>query len=198
MQFYTGARVDHQDKYRMKLDQLKIVTEAKRELELSPLPYARDALEPVMSRDTVVYHYDHLTKGYVDRFNRGEGDSDFNEAGAFMHGLFWAQFRSPRSPNRPTGASLALIEDEHGSFETFRDEMAKAAKGIQGSGWVYLARDGSIKTIPNHKIRRDALLPIDMWEHSWALDYRWDKDEYLRRIWRLVDWDVINHRLAGR
>jgi len=182
----------------MRISQFEAISEARKTLVLAPLPYARDALEPVMSRETVVYHYDHLTKGYVDRFNNGEGDPDFNEAGAFMHDLFWAQFRSPRSPNRPTGASLALIDGSFDSFETFKDEVAKAAKGIQGSGWVYLARNGEIRTIPNHKIRRDALLPIDMWEHSWALDYRWDKDEYLRRIWRLVDWDVINHRLAGR
>jgi Fe-Mn family superoxide dismutase len=179
----------------MKLLQIR---ESRRKLVLSPLPYPRDALEPVMSRDTVVYHYDHLTKGYVDRFNDGEGDPDFNEAGAFMHELFWAQFRRPRSPNRPIGKVLALIEDEHGTFEDFRDAMSAAAKGIQGSGWVYLSRGGSIKTIPNHRVCRDALLPIDMWEHSWALDYKWDKDEYLRRIWRLIDWDVINHRLAGR
>lgn len=178
----------------MKLTQL---TEAKKKLTLQPLPYPRDALEPVMSRDTVVYHYDHLTKGYVDRYNSGEGDPDFNEAGAFMHALFWAQFRAPRSPNRPVGAALKLIEDSHGSYERLRDEMTKAAKGIQGSGWVYLSRGGDVKTIPNHKIRRDALLPIDAWEHSWALDYKWDKDEYFKRIWRLIDWDVINHRLAG-
>lgn len=181
----------------MRFKQLSHVAESKRKLVLQPLPYARDALEPVMSKATVVYHYDHLTKGYVDRFNAGEGDPDFNEAGAFLHELFWAQLRPPRSPNRPTGTSLALIEDAHGTFEDFRDAMAKAAKGIQGSGWVYLARDGGIKTIQNHKIRRDALLPIDMWEHSWSLDYMWDKDEYLKRIWRLVDWDAINHRLAG-
>lgn len=174
------------------------LNEDSRKLELQPLPYDRDELEPVMSKATVIYHYDHLTKGYVDRFNNGEGDPEFNEAGAFMHDLFWAQFRAPRSPNRPTGASLALIDENFDSFESFKDEMTKAAKGIQGSGWVYLARNGEIKTIPNHKIRRDALLPIDMWEHSWALDYKWDKDDYLKKIWRLIDWDVINHRLAGR
>lgn len=173
------------------------LTETKRKLELAPLPYPRDALEPVMSKATVVYHYDHLTKGYVDRFNSGEGDPDFNEAGAFMHELFWAQFRAPKSPNRPVGAVLKLIEDKHGSFDDLKAEITKAAKGIQGSGWVYLAKNGDIKTIPNHKIRRDALLPIDMWEHSWALDYKWDKEEYLKRIWRLVDWDVINQRLRN-
>lgn len=187
----------HQYKYRMKLDQLNQLTETKKKLELAPLPYARSALEPVMSRDTVVYHYDHLTKGYVDRFNSGEGDPGFNEAGAFMHELFWGQFRSPRLSNNPTGTAAELIESKHGGFEDFREAMATEAKTIQGSGWVYMARNGSIKTIPNHRVCRDAVLPIDMWEHSWALDYKWDKDAYLRRIWRLIDWDVINARLDG-
>ena len=76
--------------------------------------------------------------------------------------------------------------------------MTAAAKTIQGSGWVYLAKNGTIKTIKNHKIVKDVLLPIDMWEHSWALDYQWDKEEYLKKIWQLIDWDVINHRLAGQ
>jgi superoxide dismutase, Fe-Mn family len=178
----------------MKLRQL---LENQRKLTLSPLPYARDALEPVMSRETVIYHYDHLTKAYVDRFNSGEGDPDFNEAGAYLHELFWAQLRAPRRNNQPVGQVLKLIEDRHGSYDDLRDEFTKSAKALQGSGWVYMAKDGAVKTIHNHKIRRDAVLPIDIWEHSWALQYKWDKDAYLKSIWRVIDWDVINHRLAG-
>jgi len=173
------------------------IHEATKKLTLEPLPYARDALEPVMSKKTVIYHYDHLTKGYVDRFNNGEGDPAFNEAGAFLHAIFWAQFRAPRTPNRPVGAALKLIEDNYNSYEDFKDQIIKAAKTIQGSGWVYLSKSGEIKTIPNHKIKRDILIAIDFWEHTYALDYEWNKDEFLKRIWRCVDWDVINHRLAG-
>ena len=178
---------------RMKLQQ---ISESKKKLVLEPLPYARDSLEPVMSKATVIYHYDHLTKGYVDRFNSGEGDPDFNAAGAFLHTIFWAQFRKPKVPNRPVGAALKLIEDNFRSYDNFKLEIAKAAKTIQGSGWVYLSKRGEIKTIPNHKIRRDILIAIDFWEHTYALDYEWDKDAFLSRIWRCVDWDVINHRLS--
>lgn len=173
------------------------IHESRKVLVLEPLSYAQDALEPVMSRETVVYHYDHLTKGYVDRFNNGEGDPDFNEAGAFLHAIYWSQFRAPKTANRPKGASAEFIDTHFNNFEDFRDAVTAEAKKIQGSGWVYLAKNGEIKTIANHKIRRDVLLPIDMWEHSWALDHQWDKDKYLKTIWRIIDWDVINHRLAG-
>jgi Fe-Mn family superoxide dismutase len=165
-------------------------------LVAKPLPYATDALEPVLSKAAVEYHVK-LYKGYVTRFNLGEGDPDFNEAGAYMHDLYFPQFKSPTTANRPTGAIKDLIERKHGTFTKFRDAMIEAALKIQGSGWVYMSRSGDIKTIKNHAIRRDALLPIDMWEHSWALDYQADKKDFLDNIWRCIDWDVINHRLAG-
>ena len=66
---------------------------------------------------------------------------------------------------------------------------------IQGSGWVYLARNGSIKTIENHQIRSDILLLIDWWEHSFNIDYRADKEKYLKNIWKIINWAVINDRL---
>ena len=66
---------------------------------------------------------------------------------------------------------------------------------IQGSGWVYLARNGKIKTITNHAIRQDIILLIDWWEHAWALDYQANKRKYLKNIWRIINWSVINDRL---
>jgi len=67
--------------------------------------------------------------------------------------------------------------------------------GIQGSGWAYLARNGSIKTIKNHQTRSDIVLLIDWWEHAWALDYQSNKEQYLDNIWRIINWDVCNERL---
>jgi superoxide dismutase len=66
---------------------------------------------------------------------------------------------------------------------------------IQGSGWVYLARNGKIKTIVNHEIRSDIILLIDWWEHSYNLQYHEDKKSYLKNIWRAIDWSVINDRI---
>ena len=165
------------------------------ELELSPLPYGRGDLEPVLSQEALDYHYGRLAKSYVDRYNKGEGDPKFNEAGAYLHNIFFAQLRAPRSGNRPTGASLALINREHGSFDEFRSSVESAAMAIQGSGWVYMSRSGDIKTIANHAIRRDIALLIDWWEHAWALDYEHDKKKYLKNFWRIIDWDAVNGRL---
>ena len=81
------------------------------------------------------------------------------------------------------------------TFEELKQEFIKVAMSIQGSGWVYLARNGSIKTITNHAIRQDIVLLIDWWEHSWALDYQADKSKYLKNIWRIINWSVINDRL---
>jgi Fe-Mn family superoxide dismutase len=74
-------------------------------------------------------------------------------------------------------------------------EFEKTAMAIQGSGWVYLARNGKIKTISNHEMRSDIILLIDFWEHAWSLDYQADKAKYLKNIWRAIDWSVINDRI---
>ena len=67
---------------------------------------------------------------------------------------------------------------------------------VQGSGWVYLARNGSIKTIKNHEVRMDIVLLIDWWEHAWALDYQADKKRYLMNQWTIINWNVISSRIG--
>jgi Fe-Mn family superoxide dismutase len=172
------------------------LTESTREkLVLEPLPYSRADLSPVMSQETIDYHYGKLAKGYVDRYNRGEGDDRFNQAGAFLHNIFFPQLKAPAGSNKPTGASLEFINKKFGSFDDMKAEFETTAMAIQGSGWVYLSRNGKIKTIVNHEIRSDIILLIDWWEHSWSLDYQADKAKYLKNIWRAIDWSVINDRI---
>jgi Fe-Mn family superoxide dismutase len=160
------------------------------------LSYARGDLDPVMSEDTMNYHYGKLYKTYVDRYNKGEGDPDFNEAGAFLHSIYFTQFKEPASSNQPEGAVKDFIETHFKTFDKFKDEVEKTAMSIQGSGWVYLAKNGSIKTIKNHQMKSDIILLIDWWEHAWALDYQADKAGYLKNIYRIIDWSVINTRLG--
>lgn len=169
--------------------------EAKQELSLNSLTYDLDDLAPVLSKDAVNYHYNKLARGYVKRYNAGEGDHDFNEAGAYLHNVLFAQFRSPKSGNRPTDSSLELIERRWDSWDNFKKEFLRTAMSIQGSGWVYMSRDGDIKTIKNHQIRRDIALIIDWWEHAFYLDYGPDKESYLNNQWRIIDWSVVNSRL---
>ena len=166
-----------------------------KDLTQTPLPYARDALGRSLSKAAIDYHYGHLYKAYVDRYNKREGDPDFNEAGAFLHDIYFTQFRPPKGSNVPVGKSKDFILEHFKSFDKFKDQFKETAMKIQGSGWAYMARNGEIKTIKNHEIRQDIVLLIDWWEHAWALDYKWDKEAYLDNQWKIIDWDVINQRL---
>lgn len=169
---------------------------AKNKLTLVKLPYSRKELAPVMSEATLDYHFGTLAKSYVDRYNSGEGDPKFNEAGAFLHNIFFPQLTAPGGSNRPFGASEEFINRHYKDFDTFKEKMLETAMGIQGSGWAYLAKDGKIKTITNHQIKNDIVLLVDWWEHAWALDYQADKKKYLKNLWRVINWSVINDRLS--
>jgi hypothetical protein len=114
-----------------------------------------------MSKSTLENHYGKLARGYVDRYNKGEGDATFNEAGAYLHNIFFPQLRAPKNGNAPTGASLALINRHFGSFVDFKKDFEVEAMKLQGSNWIYLSRNGQIKTIKNHAIRTDIALLID-------------------------------------
>ena len=167
----------------------------KGELNLNKLPYKRNELAPVMSEATLDYHHGKLAKGYVERFNAKEGDAYFNESGAYLHNVFFPQLQPPKGTNKPTGAVEALINKKFGNYVNFQKAFAEEAMKIQGSGWVYLNRNGEIKTIKNHAVRTDIAMIIDWWEHAWALDYQADKAKYLNNMWKIINWDVVNQRL---
>jgi Fe-Mn family superoxide dismutase len=169
--------------------------ESKEKLELADLPYSRSGLAPVLSKSNIDNHYGKLAKSYVDRYNKGEGDKTFNAAGAYLHNLFFPQLRAPHSTNKPTGSVKSLIDRKFGSFDNFKEEFAKKAMKLQGSHWIYLSKNGTIKTIPNHQQRTDIALLIDWWEHSWTIDYGSDKAKYLKNMWRIINWDIVNKRL---
>jgi len=162
----------------------------------TPLPYKRDALEPVLSETNIDYHYGHLYKGYVDRYNAHEGDREFNRAGAFLHDIFFTQFTDPDNTTEPGTAFMLLIKP-YKKLSVLKDEMLEEAMRIEGSGWIYLNTKGAIKTIANHAIHNDIVLLIDWWEHAWNPDYLWDKREYFHKIWDIIDWNHIESRLAG-
>jgi Fe-Mn family superoxide dismutase len=174
-----------------------IETKSKPDLERVKVDYKHGDLSPVMSSATFDLHYGKLYKAYVDRYNSGEGDKSFNEAGAFLHSIWFKQFRRPKASNKPTGTVDSIITRKYGSFEAFKKEFKEAAMKLQGSNWIYLSKSGAIKTISNHAKRTDIALLVDWWEHSWIHDYGTDKAKYLDNLWRIIDWNVINHRLSG-
>jgi Fe-Mn family superoxide dismutase len=163
-------------------------------LEIKNLPYAANELDPSISEETINYHYVKLAKSYAERYNANEGDPTFNEAGVFLHNILFQQYQTPKSSNKPKGGILEFIEKHYNSFDKFKEEFSKTAMSIQGSGWVYLAQDGKIKTIKNHEVKKDIVLLIDWWEHAWALDYQSDKKKYLENQWKIINWEHVNVR----
>ena len=176
---------------------IKTIAEGRTPKDLTQLEldYSRAGLDPSLSKEAVDYHYGILYKAYVDRFNKGEGNYDFNEAGAFLHNIYFGQFKNYSSTNTPEGFILDFINTHFKSWDKFKEEFEKTAMEIQGSGWVYLAKNGEIKTIKNHEIKKDIVLLIDWWEHAFNIDYKADKKKYLANQWKIIDWTKINKNM---
>lgn len=166
--------------------------------KLEKINYSHKDLSPVMSEQTLNYHRGKLAKGYVDNYNKGIGDKDFNEAGAFLHNLFFPQLKKPSGSNKPNGKILDLINEKYENYKEFQNSVEEVAKSIQGSGWIYINSNCEIKTIKNHQIKKDIVILIDWWEHAWSLDYQHDKMKYLKNIWKIINWDIINARLSNK
>lgn len=164
------------------------------DIEINQLKFTRKDVDPVMSDDTLNLHYNKLAKGYAKRYNNNEGDKDFNYAGVFLHNIWFEQFRAVRIINKPNGPIASFITKHFGSYGEFQEQFEAEALKIQGSGWIYLAHNGTIKTIENHEVRDDILLLVDWWEHAWILDYGSDKKEYLKQLWKIIDWNRISTR----
>lgn len=156
------------------------------------LPYSRGALSPVISASAFDFHYGKLYKKYVDNYNKGDNKT-FNEAGAYLHGLYFSQFHRP-SGIRPTGQILDIICRHYDNFIDFKKSFKEIALTQTGSYWVYLSKSGQIKVIKNHEKRSDIAILIDMWEHAFQPDHH-SKEKYLDAIWKLIDWKSINQRL---
>lgn len=180
-------------------DYIRLVESKEQSLIQEKLPYKRQDLDPVMSKQTLDYHYGKLASAYVERYNKGEGDLNFNYGGAVLHNLFFPQLQPPKAKNLPHGSSLELIERKYDTFEKFKQEVTKTAMAIQGSGWVYMEPSGSLKVIPNHEYKTSMkiALIIDWWEHSYVLDYLNDKEAYINNIWKIINWSVINDRIIA-
>ena len=190
--------------------------------ELMPLPYAIDALEPVISKQTLEFHHGKHLAGYVNNLNGllpGSGFEEMtleeivckatggilNNAGQILnHELYFGQFAAPKADNAPKGKLAEAIVRDFGSFEAFKGAFQKGGATLFGSGWVWLSVDQDGKLV----ITREAnaanpiqkglkpLLTFDVWEHAYYLDYQNRRPDHLAALWQIVDWDVISARLA--
>lgn len=185
------------------------------------LPYAANALAPRMSEETIKFHFGKHLQTYIDNINKlvqgtpyedmhlkdiiksADGAVYNNAAQAWNHILF---FRTLSPTPTLLGSSISqAIAARWGSFEKFKEEFTKAAVGLFGSGWVFLAQDEmhelQIVSEPNAgnpmtKGMRP-LMCIDVWEHAYYLDYQNRRAEYVENFWNLIDWNYVEHRLAG-
>ena len=164
------------------------------DIEIIPLNFTERDVSPAISKDTLELHYNKLAKGYAERYNKKEGNSDFNYAGAFLHNMLFPQYRQIRNSNPPNGPMKGFIDKHFGNYDDFRNSFEIEAMKLQGSNWIYLGYDGTIKTIKNHEVRSDILLIIDWWEHAFLIDYGSDKKKYLKEQWKIINWNVINTR----
>lgn len=165
------------------------------DLTMTKLPSGTNSFAPVLSSALMQLHYGKLYKGYVDRFNAGEGDRTFNEAGAYLHDIYFSQFKPRPASNRPTGRILDFINRHFGNFVDFKKSVAEECMKVQGSGWVYVNRQGALKQIKDHRKPSDGIvILIDLWEHAFQMDYHADKKKYLEGLWKIMDWSVVGQR----
>ncbi len=189
-------------------------------IELPALPYAKDALEPVISAKTLEFHYGKHHQSYVDKLNKLLPGSDFvnadletivkkakggifnNGAQVWNHTFYFTSF-SPDPKEEPEGKLRALIDRDFGSLDQFKGAFEKDAAALFGSGWAWLVIDEaeklSIITTSNaDNPIRDGLKPLltaDVWEHAYYLDYQNRRPEYLGNFWKVLDWQVVEERI---
>jgi Fe-Mn family superoxide dismutase len=187
--------------------------------ELPKLPYKNDALIPYLSEETLEFHYGKHHQAYVNNLNglipgteyekadletiikRSEGTIFNNAAQVWNHSFYFESF-SRNSRKIPSGSLAKEIDRSFGSFESFKEQFAKSAVSLFGSGWAWLVNkeDGNLQIIQESNAGnplRKGLKPIltcDVWEHAYYIDYRNRRPDYIKSFWEIVDWVVVEKR----
>ena len=190
--------------------------------ELITLPYAPDALAPVISAETIAFHHGKHLRTYVNNLNAAIAGTQydgksleeivctaeggiFNNAGQILnHNMYFLQFHGPRENNKPIGRISELINAQYGSFDAFKEEFAAKGAGLFGSGWVWLSYDKNAEKLvitqegnAGNPVTR-GLKPVptfDVWEHAYYIDYRNARPAYINAIWQIINWDEVNERI---
>lgn len=183
------------------------------------LPYAVDALQPYISRNTIDYHYGKHESNYINTLNaliegtefenmslediivKSEGKIFNNASQAWNHIFYFFQL-SPEGLKEPTGKLREKIDATFGSFDEFKRQFEEKGATLFGSGWVWLSADKNgdlhITQSPNAgNPMTEGLRPIltfDVWEHAYYLDYQNRRADYLKQLWNIVDWDIVSMR----
>ena len=194
---------------------------------LPPLPYADTALEPLISANTLSFHYGKHHKAYVDNLNKlvegkdlatmtleqiihaSAGKADMagvfnNAAQVWNHTFYWNSMK-PNGGGKPTGALAAAIDKDLGGYDKFKADLSAAAMTQFGSGWAWLvAEAGTLKIVKTGNAEvpltkgQTPLLTIDVWEHAYYLDYQNLRAKYVETlIDKLLNWDFANANFAS-
>ncbi len=192
------------------------------EHKLPELPWAKDALAPHISAETIEYHYGKHHQAYVTKLNEmikdtkyaqmpleeiiltSEGGVFNNAAQVWNHTFFW-NCLSPKGGGEPTGKIAEMINKKWGSFDKFKEEFKTKATGNFGSGWTWLVQNdagdidifntSNADTPKRHKLR--ALMTLDVWEHAYYIDYRNARPKFVDAFWSLTNWEFVNNNLRS-
>jgi Fe-Mn family superoxide dismutase len=188
---------------------------------LPSLPYAKDALAPVISAETIEYHYGKHHQTYVDNLNKLTAGGEFekmslediirkssggifnNAAQVWNHSFFWNCMK-PQGGGVPTGKLAEAINKSFGSFDKFKEQFSQSAVTLFGSGWAWLVKkpDGSLAIVQKGNAGNPMtdgdkpLLTCDVWEHAYYIDYRNARAKFVESFWKLVNWDFVAKNLG--
>ncbi len=194
-------------------------------IELPKLPYTQDALSPHISSETIGFHYDKHHAGYVARLNSAVSGTDFeglsleeivkksfesgensifnNAAQIWNHTFYWESM-SPSGGGDPEGDLAELVDKTFGSADKFREEFSAKAKGLFGSGWVWLVggKEQPLEILTTKDadlpmtFDKNAILTLDVWEHAYYLDYQNLRADYINRwLENLINWEFASARI---
>lgn len=190
--------------------------------EMPRLPYPINGLEPVISAETIEFHYGKHLQTYVNNLtNLSKGTEYeqkdiedivsaapdggiFNNAGQVLnHALYFLQFTTPGQSKGPQGRLAELIARDFGNLDELKRQMEEASIGLFGSGWAWLSldKDGKLQiskeSNAGNPLRRGhkPLLCIDVWEHAYYIDYRNRRADHVKKLWDIIDWKAVADRL---
>lgn len=185
------------------------------------LPYPVDALEPYYSKETLTLHYDILYSEYVnntniteEKFKKAREENNFENikclekdlsffgSGAILHELFFTNM-GPAIPTSPSVELMKQINNDFGSYDKFKSQFTESSKVVEASGWNLLVWVHTFKKLEILQCEKHQnltlwgcvpLLVLDMWEHSYYLQYKTNRAEYINSFWNIVNWNAVNKR----
>ncbi|MEM2096313.1 MAG: superoxide dismutase [Candidatus Caldarchaeum sp.] len=196
-----------------------------RKYTLPSLPYAYNALEPVISAEIMTLHHTKHHQAYVNGANaalerlekarKGENpenirgilrDLSFNLSGHKLHAVFWPNMAPPgKGGGRPGGGIADQINKDFGDFESFKKQFSDAAKNVEAVGWAVLTYDSESDALVIYQVEKQnfmhppelpLLLTLDVWEHAYYLQYKNDRASYVDNWWNVVNWEDVDRRFS--